>query len=283
MSDRAREALTVGSIAYPESPRWHRDALWFSDVHNFRLMRCAAAGPADIVASVPGRPAGMGVTPTGRLLLATALERTLYWVEGQELVRAVDLSGLTTGLLNDMVVDGLGRAYVGDTGYDLGRNETPAPGRILFWDGAGEARSVAEDVTFPNGMAITQDGKTLYVAETFADRISSFTVDADGNLGGRRVHATLPGAPDGLCLDAEGALWVACLYAGEFLRVDRGGGIVDRIDVSPNRAVACMLGGPERRTLFLCQAAIDEADRARPKRTGRIEQVEVAVAGGGLP
>jgi sugar lactone lactonase YvrE len=182
-----------------------------------------------------------------------------------------------------MVVDASGRAYVGDTGYDLGRNETPAPGRLLFWNGTGDARSVAEDVTFPNGMAITQDGRTLYVAETFANRISAFAIDPDGSLGERRVHARLPGTPDGLCLDAEGALWVACLLSGEFLRGDRHGTIVERIDVSPNRAVACMLGGAERRTLFLCRATIDAADPARPRRTGGIEHIEVAVPGAGLP
>jgi sugar lactone lactonase YvrE len=283
MSERARQTLPVGAIAYPEAPRWYRDALWFSDVHNFRLMRCGLAGDPTVVAEVPGRPSGMGVTPDGRLLLATAMEKALHWVEDDGLVAAVDLAPLTSGLLNDMIVDAQGRAYVGDTGYDLGAGASPAPGRILVWDGDDKPRSVVEDVTFPNGMAITPDGKTLYVAETFAERVSAFDIGRDGDLSGRRVHAVLPGTPDGLCLDADGALWIACLLSGAFLRVDRHGAIVDRVDVSPYRAVACVLGGADRRTLFLCQAFVDDSDPKQPRRTGRIEWLTVPVAGAGLP
>jgi sugar lactone lactonase YvrE len=185
MSERARQTLPAGAIAYPEAPRWYRDALWFSDVHNFRLMRCGLAGDPTVVAEVPGRPSGMGVTPDGRLLLATAMEKALHWVEDDGLVAAVDLAPLTSGLLNDMIVDAQGRAYVGDTGYDLGAGASPAPGRILVWDRDDKPRSVVEDVTFPNGMAITPDGKTLYVAETFAERVSAFDIGRDGDLSGR--------------------------------------------------------------------------------------------------
>ena len=195
--------LVADGLAWPESPRWRDGWLWLSDVHNFRLMRLDGRGGAQTVAHVPGRPAGMGFTPDGRLLLATALDRQLLWVGGNgSLSPAADLKGITKSLLNDMVVDSKGRAWVGDTGFAFGSGEPEKPGALLVFDETNGARVAAENIQFPNGVAITTDEKTLYLAETFGNRITVFDIGADGALSNRRVHATLeifPGWPVPRC------------------------------------------------------------------------------------
>ena len=276
--------LVADGLAWPESPRWRDGRLWLSDVHNFRLMRLDGRGGAQTVAHVPGRPAGMGFTPDGRLLLATALDRQLLWVGGNgSLSLAADLKGMTKSLLNDMVVDSKGRAWVGDTGFAFGSGEPERPGGLLVFNEADGVRVVAEDIRFPNGIAITPDEKTLYLAETFGNRITVFDIGADGALRNRRVHATLESSPDGLCLDAEGHLWAPLLFQKEFHRIAPDGAIVDRIVFERERAIACVLGGENRRTLFLCVSEIDESDPKAPVRRGAVYARHVAAQGVGFP
>ena len=277
-------ATLIDGLAWPESPRWQDGYLWFSDVHNFRLMKIRPGEPAHVVAHIPGRPAGLGFMPDGRLLIATALDKKLWWVSAQgELELAVDLSGQVNGLLNDMVVDGNGRAWVGDTGFDLLKGEPEVPGNLLTWAEGSAARVAATNVLFPNGIAIDGDRQTLYLAETFGQRISAFRMQADGVLTDRRVQIELEGRPDGLCIDAEGALWVPLLWQQEFQHIGNDGSITERIRFERERAISCVLGGADRRTLFLGVAEINESEQGKPRRYGAIKHCQVSVAGAGVP
>jgi sugar lactone lactonase YvrE len=275
--------LLVDGLRFAEAPRWVGEELWFSDVHAYQLKTVALDGTVDVVAEVPGRPSGLGALPDGRMLMATALDRRLVAVDGGgSLSQVGDLNGLATGLLNDMVVDGRGRAYVGDTGFDMAAGESPGPGRVILWEAGREPRVVAEDVVFPNGCVISPDGG-LIICETMAQRISRFTIGPDGSLGERAVFAELDTPPDGLCLDAEGAVWAGLPHASAFVRISPDGRIVERLASAFPFAVACALGGPDRRTLFMCSADTDLPRLARGETSGRIDTVEVAVAGAGWP
>lgn len=276
--------LVADGLTWPESPRWRNGQLWLSDVHSFRLMRLDGKGGAQQVARVPGRPAGMGIMPDGRLLLATALDRQLLWVGADgTLSHAADLRPMTRSLLNDMVVDSKGRAWVGDTGFVFGSGELEKPGALLVFEEASGVRVAAEDIRFPNGIAITPDEKTLYLAETLGNRITAFDIGADGTLKNRRVHATLESSPDGLCLDAEGYLWAPLLFQKEFHRIAPDGAVAERIVFEKERAIACVLAGEDRRTLFLCVSEIDDSNAKAPVRRGAVYSRQVAVAGAGLP
>jgi sugar lactone lactonase YvrE len=182
-----------------------------------------------------------------------------------------------------MVVDAKGRAYVGNFGYDLLANAPQKPAEIVMVAPDGTARVVAKDLQFPNGAVITPDGKTLIVGESMGHRMSAFDVQADGSLTNHRIWAELgEGVPDGCALDTNGAIWVASPFTKELLHVREGGDIAERVkfDVMP---IACMLGGPDRRTLFILLSETIHADECRAKQSARIETMEVAVGGAGLP
>jgi 2-polyprenyl-6-methoxyphenol hydroxylase-like FAD-dependent oxidoreductase/sugar lactone lactonase YvrE len=281
-SPPAQRLLATG-LRYAEAPRWHGDRLWFSDVHDFKLKTVGLDGRVDIVADIPGRPSGMGFLPDGRVLLATALDRKLLVVDGSAVSEAADLSHLAQGVLNDMVVDGAGRAYVGDTGFDIARGQAPRPGRILLWRQGEVARSAAEEVVFPNGMVVTPDGRELLVAETMARRITRFAIEADGSLTGRRIFAELDMPPDGICLDTAGGLWIGMPESGRFVRLNPDGTLDRAIAGQFPFTVAPMLGGADRRTLFLCSADTDLRRLSRRETTGRIDTVEAEMAGAGWP
>jgi sugar lactone lactonase YvrE len=277
--------LVVDGLSWPESLRWHAGALWISDVHHFRVARFDAGAPLQIVATAPGRPSGMAFTPDGRLLLATALDKKLWWVRPSgELDLAVDLSGQVSGVLNDMIVDALGRAWVGDTGFDLLRGETPRPGALLTWQpGEAAATVAAADIEFPNGMAISPDGSTLFLAETFGRRITAFDMAVGGRLERRRVHASLTERPDGLCLDAAGALWVPLLWQQELQRIASTGEVLERIQFESERVISCVLGGSDRRTLYIGIARVDEPPAQQPRRFGSVVRVRTDTPGAGIP
>lgn len=276
--DDPRLTVLADGLVYPESPRWDNGALLVSDVHAFRVVRVHTDGTWETVHEVPGRPAGLGRLPDGRLLVATALDRTLLagFDDGPLAVHA-ELTGLTTGLLNDMIVDPGGRAWVGDTGHALG--SAPRPGRLLRVEADGTAAVACEDLVFPNGLALSPDGRTLYVAETFARRITRFEVAPDGSLSGRAVHAELDGIPDGLCLDERGRLWVALPDLARYDTVAPDGTTEPAIVVGDWRAIAVCFGGADRRTLFCTLARIpDDAPRS-----GRIATVPLESTGAGIP
>ena len=272
----------VDGLCFPEGPRWHEGRLWFSDMHAQQVLAVDAGGRVETIAAVPEDPSGLGWLPDGRLLVVSMRDRRLLRLDPDGLVPAADLSGVAPFHCNDMVVDASGRAYVGNFGFDLHGGAEPATTTLALVEPDGAVRVVADELRFPNGTVITPDGRTLVIGESFGACLTAFDVAEDGSLSGRREWARMQGAvPDGICLDEEGAIWVASPVSGEVLRLREGGEVTRRIEVE-HQAYACMLGGPERRTLFVCTAA--SADPAEADaRTGRIELVEVDVPGAGLP
>jgi len=217
------------------------------------------------------------------MLVVSMTDRKLMRLDRDGLKMVADISKFAPFDCNDMVVDARGRAYVGNFGFDLHKNETPRGTTLVMVAPDGVARAVAEDMMFPNGMVITPDGKTLIVGETFGRRLTAFDIDADGSLTNRRLWADLgKSLPDGICLDAENAIWVACPTASEVIRVKQGGGLVERIKVETD-AFACMLGGPDGRTLFVATAPNSDPEKCRAARGGRIETTQVEVSRAGLP
>jgi sugar lactone lactonase YvrE len=274
--------VLIDGLAFPEGPRWHDGKLWFSDMHSNRVMTVGLDGKTETIVEVPGQPSGLGWLPDGRLLVVSMTDRRLLRLDPGGLSEVADISGLATYRCNDMVVDREGRAYVGNFGFDFLTQEF-APAEIVLVTPEGDARVVADQMAFPNGSVITPDGKTLIVGETFANRLTAFDIEPDGSLSGRRVWAQIdPSVPDGCCLDAENAVWVATPLSSEVIRVREGGEIADRVKVA-TQAFACMLGGPNRRTLFVLTAETMNPDEARATMSGRIEIVRVDVPGAGLP
>jgi sugar lactone lactonase YvrE len=277
--------ILLSGLAFGEAPRWHNGRLWFSDMHFRRVMAVGPDGKAEVITGVPRRPSGLGWTKDGRLLVVSMPDKKLLRLDSAGLVEAADLSPFSSGDCNDMVVSAAGFAYVGNFGRDtdLGVDRV-GPGEIVMVAPDGRASLAADNLTFPNGMVITPDGKTLIVAETFTARLTAFDIQDDGSLRGRRVWAALPEKffPDGICLDAEGCVWAANAGAPEVIRVKEGGDIAQRIHTS-NKAFACMLGGAVRHTLFIMTAPATDAKICRQLAAGSIEYVEVEVPGAGRP
>ena len=272
----------IEGLAFAEAPRFRDGALFVSDIFGGAVWR---AGPTtEVVAEVPGRPSGTGWLPDGRLVVVSMRDR-LVLVEGHGGLEVLaDLSSLAAGDCNDMVVDGQGRAYVGNFGYDYAAGAPRQPADLIMVSPDGSACVVAEELWFPNGMAITPDGATLLVAESSANRVSAFSVAGDGSLSGRAVFATFgEGRPDGICLDAEGALWVASPATGELMRVLPGGEVTDRLDPPQGQAQACMLGGTDGRSLYVCSTPTHDFEEALRLRAGRVDVTRVEVAGAGWP
>lgn len=276
--------VLLGGLTFPEGPRWHERRLWFSDFYSHRVLAVDLAGKAETIAKVPTRPSGLGWRKDGTLLIVSMLDRSLLALARGALRPIADLSALAGGLCNDMVVDGADRAYVGNFGYDRHAGEAPRSTCLIRVDPDGSLHRAAEDLMFPNGTVITPDGKTMIVAETYAHRLTAFDVAADGTLARRRLFAALDGRfPDGICLDAEGAVWVADARGHDVIRVRDGGAVAETIGVGSDRTVfACMLGGDDRRALFLCTSTGSGPAMAE-KTDGKIETMRVAVPGAGLP
>jgi sugar lactone lactonase YvrE len=275
--------VLLDGLRFPEGPRWHGDRLWFSDMHAGVVLAVDLDGRAETIVAVPNEPSGLGWLPDGRLLVVSMKDRRLLRLDAHGLVEVADLTPFATFHCNDMVVDARGRAYVGNFGFDLHGGAPVAPANLVLVHPDGRTELAAKDLLFPNGTVLTPDGRTLIVGESYGARLTAFDVAEDGRLSNRRVWAKLEGraVPDGICLDAEGAAWVASPTTNEFLRVREGGAVAARIAVDRS-AIACMLGGPERRTLFLCTSrAHDPAETGA--REARIETVEVEVPGAGWP
>jgi sugar lactone lactonase YvrE len=283
----AIEALTTtvlaGGLAFGEGPRWHDRKLWVSDMHANRVVTVDADGKVERVVRVAGRPSGLGWLPDDRMLIVSMSDKKLLRYDGRSIETHADLSEHAPNEINDLVVDATGRAYVSQFGFDFWNGGEFAKTAIVMVEPEGRARVAAEDLAFPNGMVITPDGRTLVVAESFAARLTAFDVATDGTLGNRRVFAKLEGAvPDGICLDAEGCVWVASPVSNECLRVREGGEVAARVKTE-TQSIACMLGGSDRRTLYVLTAETTEPDESVKKRSARVETVKVDVPGAGLP
>jgi sugar lactone lactonase YvrE len=278
--------LLVDGIVFGEGPRWHAGRLFFSDIGDHRVRAAGLDGRLETVLELRGEPSGIGWLPDGRMLVVSMQDHRLLRVDPGGLREVADLSPWCGGRANDMVVDARSRAYVGNIGFDLEAQPiVPRPTNLVRVDPDGSVHVAARELWCPNGLAILADGRTLVAAESAAGRLAAFDVAGDGSLSSPRVFAKLPEgvAPDGICADAEGAVWVASPTTREFLRVRSGGEVAERISTGERIAIACALGGAGRGTLFLITSSTMSLAEAARGRTGRIETCEVAVPGAGWP
>lgn len=283
MKKHSAQRLADGFV-FLEGPRWHQDRLWFSDMWGFKVYTLTERGQREVVCEVPNRPSGLGFLPDGTLLVVSMADRRILKRVGGTLQLHADLGALAGGDVNDTVTDASGRTYAGNFGYDLFAGAPPAPADLVLVEPDGRARVVARELDFPNGTVITDGGRTLVVAESWAGRLTAFDIAADGSLSGRRIYAALPDrVPDGICLDAAGGIWVSSFNSGEFLRVLDGGEITDIVEVGDKRAVACQLGGADGRTLFCLTYDGQIEDLHQQKAAGAIETVRVEIGSGGSP
>jgi sugar lactone lactonase YvrE len=271
-------------LCFGEGPRWHDGRLYLSDMHDHRVIAVAQDGAVETIVAVAQQPSGLGWTPSGDLLVVSMVDRALMRYDGTTLTRFADLSALATFHCNDMVVDVKGRAYVGNFGFDLHNSAPFRKAALIRVDPDGSARIAADELAFPNGTVITPDGATLVVGESFAGRLTAFDVAPDGTLSDRRLWAKLPDGtvPDGICLDAAGGIWVASPSTNECLRVEEGGQVSHRVALARS-AFACMLGGADRRTLYILTATSSDPEACRRERDGRVETVMAPYPGAGLP
>jgi sugar lactone lactonase YvrE len=274
------EVLADGFV-FLEGPRWRNDRLWFSDMWGYCVYSMTEAGDYEKLVDVPGRPSGLCFLPSNDLVVASMTDRKLLRLDGDNrLEQYADLSLLASADVNDMVIDSDGGIYVGNFGYDLFGGAEPAMANLLRVAPDSSVTVVASDMSFPNGTVISEDGQTLICAETFANCLTAFTRHSDGTLSNRRVWADLgERTPDGICLDAEGAVWVSSFGSGEFLRVFEGGRISEIYTVEGKRAVACSLGGKDGRTLFALTFEGEIEDIAKGAKNARVEVRRVSVPG----
>ena len=268
----APERLLVGGRGLVESPRWHDGRLWFADWTAGEIFALGSNGAFEVKARAPAPPLSFDFLPEGAMIVVSAREgRLLRQSPGGGLDAYAELAPLAEGLWNEIVIDGRGNAYVNG-------------GCLALVTPDGRARRVADSFAFPNGMAITPDNRTLIVAESHGRRLTSFDIDTDGGIANRRVWADLgDGVPDGICVDAEGCVWYADVPNRRCVRVREGGEVTQTI-VLDRGAFACMLGGPDRRTLYMAAAEWFGMERmGEMAGTGRVVSLDVKVAGAGWP
>ena len=276
--------VLLDGLCFGEGPRWHRAALWLSDMHARQVLRVSADGAAEVVCEVEHWPSGLGWLPDGDLLVVSMTDRRLLRWDGARLHEHADLANLASFHCNDMVVDAGGRAYVGNFGFDLHARQQPAPAELICVEPDGRARVVAGELQFPNGTVITPDGRSLIVGESWGARLTAFDILDNGDLANRRIWSELPeGAlPDGICLDEGGGIWCASPSSNECLRQLQGGEVTHRVAVAQG-AFACMLGGDDGHTLYILTAGSSDPEECRRQRSGRVEVWTAPYAHAGLP
>jgi sugar lactone lactonase YvrE len=290
---RETRVLAEG-IYFGEGPRWRGGRLWFSDFQAHAVKSVSLAGDLRTEFEIDDQPSGLGWMPDGSLLVVSMTRRQVLrrTPEGQLRLHA-DLSGIATWHCNDMVVDALGRAYVGNFGFDLDAALTARGAESVIADhptaslalvaADGAVSVAAEAMHFPNGSVITPDGRTLIVGETLGAALTAFDIGPDGRLANRRLWApTGPRVPDGIALDAEGAIWIANPIGHECVRIAAGGEVKEVIDPGDN-CYACMLGGDDGRTLFMLTAATSLAEESAQAPKGRLVIATVETPHAGLP
>ncbi|MXP08603.1 SMP-30/gluconolactonase/LRE family protein [Pseudoblastomonas halimionae] len=295
----ASELRTVAEgLYFGEGPRWHDGRLWFSDFYAHRVCSVSeAGGDIRVELEFDDQPSGLGWMPDGSLLVVSMVRQQVWrrWPDGR-LERHADLSDIAGFWCNDMVVDGEGRAYVGNFGFDLDavlldkgpdwvrENGETTSLALIQPDGTVSLAAGEEKLFFPNGPVITPDGKTFIVGETLAGKLTAFDIEADGHLSNRREWAsTDPRLPDGICLDAEGAIWIANPLAPECVRYAQGGEVLEVVETGELNCYACMLGGADGKTLFMVVAPTSHRDFASAERKGKIIACKVDVARAGRP
>ena len=287
-----KSTILASGFMFPESLRWHKGKLWFSDIYGQTVYNVDTKGHATVVAKVPERPTGLGFLPDGTLLIAARGDKKVYRLGPDGLHVRADFTKTLGTRLDDMVVDTKGRAYVNRRQWP-GPTGEHQPGYLAMLEPNGPIRMVADGLMNPNGMVITPDGKTLIVAEA-AHRLTAYDIEADGWLSKRRVWANLGVlTADGICLDAEMGIWIGTGTTGGFARVLEGGKITDRFNVPGKWCIMPMLGGEDGKTLYLSTVQTTLADcrgfenmfpgPGTPTSVAWIEQVRVSIPHAGLP
>ena len=282
----AEPRVLLTGLAFGESPRWHDDRLWLSNWGAQEVVAVDDAGKAEVMARVPTTlPFCIDWDADGRLLVVSGPEgQLLRGLPDGSFAASVDLRGVSEHAFNEIVVDGRGNAYVNGAGFDMMAGADFAPGLVVLVTPHGAVRRVAGDIAFPNGMAVTPDDGTLIVADSYGKCLTAFAIEPDGNLSGRRMWADLgEGVPDGICMDAEGAVWYADVPNKRCVRVREGGEVLDTVVVDRG-CFACMLGGPDGRTLFVLAAEWTGPEgMLDAARTGRVLTVRAPAPHAGRP
>jgi sugar lactone lactonase YvrE len=271
-------------LTFGEQPRWHEDRLWFSDWGTREVIAVDLDGNSEVILRAPSFPCCVDWLPDGRLLVVSARDGLLLRREPDgTLVTHGDVSGLSDPPAgNDLVVDGRGNAYL-NGGFNLMAGEEFAPGIVAMIRPDGSARQVADGLSFPNGMLVMPDAQTLIVAESYAKRLTAFEIAADGGLSNRRVWAELgDGVPDGICADAENAVWYADVPNRRCVRVREGGQVLDTVELDRG-CFACALGGPDRSTLFMIATDWSSPNMFQGPRTGQVLSTGAPAPGAGWP
>jgi len=280
----SRPQILMKGLAFPESPRWRDGRLWFSDWGAHEIIAVDLTGKSQVIVRVPSFPMCIDTLPDGRLLIVSASGGLLLRMEPDgSLVTHANLRALADHPWNDIVVDGRGNAYVNNIGFEFPEGDF-APGIVALVSPDGSARQVAEGVAFPNGMVVTPDNSTLILAESYGGRLTAFHIAADGSLSHPRVWADLQdGAPDGICLDAQNAIWYADVPNKRCVRVREGGEVLQTIDLDRG-CFACALGGSHMKTLFLiANEWHGPASMADGPRKGQVLTVDAPAPGAGWP
>ncbi len=284
ITEHALQAFVPG-LGFGEAPRWRSGSLWLSDIARRAVLRIdALSGAVERVFSTPGEPSGLGWLPDGSMLVVQMEEHEVLRWDGSALKLYARTGAFSRARLNDMVVASDGRAWLSNMGFDY-ESEAVRATTLVGLDPQGVAHAAARDLWCPNGMAIAPSGKHLIVGQSASREVLAFDIAPPGSLDGRRVFGTLPegACSDGLCVDVAGAVWIASPTTREFLRMEPGGTITDRVPTPERYAIACVLGGQDRRTLFCLTAATLSLHAARGTSEGRVERVRVTVPGAGTP
>ena len=292
--DQYRARVLREGLAFGEGPRWHEGRLWFSDFYRHAIFSIDEDGTEERKEhDVPTQPSGLGWLPDGDLLYVSMTDQRVLRVHDGETSLFADVAPYCGFWANEMITSGAGVSYVGSFGFDLdvflrdvgveALLADPPTTNVVVLGPGGDVRQVVPDLTFPNGTVITPDGQTLIIGETIGSRLSAFDVAPDGTLSNRRVWAALDFvATDGMCLDAEGQVWLANALAPQCLRVREGGEVTGVVETSQN-AFACMLGGVARRTLYVMCAPTSDRFETEEATAGTIEVAQVAVPAAGWP
>jgi sugar lactone lactonase YvrE len=288
-------AVVREGLGFGEGPRWHEGRLWYSDFYRHAIYSMASDGSDEVLEhDVPSQPSGLGWLPDRDLLCVSMLDQKVLRFHDGAVSTFADISEHCEFWANEMIVSSSGYSYVGNFGFDLDARlaelgierfiaEPPPTTNLVVLDPEGAVIQVVPDMAFPNGTVITPDGATLIIGETFGSQLTAFDIQADGTLTNRRVWAPLEmSASDGMCLDAEDQIWFANAVTRHCVRVREGGEITGLVTCSQT-AFACMLGGEDRRTLFIMTGTSSDRFEVADKTLGRIEAVRVDVAGAGTP
>lgn len=283
----------IDGLYFGESPRWHEGRLWYSDFYDKAVKSADLKGEVKLEVQLDEQPSGLGWMPDGRLLLVCMESLALKRLEKNKLVLHADLSQYSKHLCNDMVVDKQGNAYVGNFGFNLDHElqtrgvadviASHPKANIVRVTPQGDVSVASGGMSFPNGSVITPDGRTLIVAETLGLRLTAFDILENGELINRREWAATGGrAPDGICMNADGNIWIANAISNECVLFAEGGEVLEVVNTSQN-CYACMLGGDDGKTLFMLTAESSEASIVSASRGGKIEMLKVASPGAGRP